>query len=352
MQYRLGRYRGVWCVIWRDPSKGTQRRSLGLEASQENRPAAEAAVAEFAADRRRDAARPSGIVTIEAILDGYHQSKPDQSVRPSLYSYFGNWTIAAIDKAACETYATKRTGAGASRATVHTELGLLRTALLWAAKAKWIPEAPEIERPGRGEPRDRWLTSDEARRLIAAATARHMKLFIQIALHTGARKGAILGLTWDRVSLDLGRIEFKEPGLETGRKRRPMVAVHPDLLESLRAAHAIRTSDYVIEWAGERVQNVKHGFSEACQRAGLSDVTPHTLRHTAATWAAQGGAPMWEIAGMLGHASVTVTEQVYAKHHPDYQRQAVSAIADRLRDTQCSLGSNEPATVNKGRKNG
>lgn len=100
-QFRLGRYRGVWCVTWRDPVKGTQRRSLGLEASQENRPAAEAGVAEFAADMRRAAAAPRGIVTIEAILDGYHAEKPDQVQRPQLYAHFGNWTPRAIDKAAC-----------------------------------------------------------------------------------------------------------------------------------------------------------------------------------------------------------------------------------------------------------
>ena len=353
-QYRLGRYRGAWSAVWRDPAKGTQRRSLGLEASQENRPAAEAALAEFAADQRRAAAAPRGIVTIETILDGYHAEKSDQITRPALYAHFGNWTAQAIDKAACVTYAEKRAKAGASRSTIHTELGLLRTALLWAAKAKWIAEAPEVERPGRGDPRDRWLTPEEARRLIAAADARHVRLFIQIALMTGARKGAILGLTWDRVSLDMARIDLKEPGRETGRKRRPMVAVSDDLLDALRAAHAIRTSDYVIEWAGGPVRNVKHGFAEACRRAGLTGVTPHSLRHTAATWAAQGGAPMWEIAGMLGHASVTVTEQVYAKHHPDYQRKAVGAIAERLRgadiDTQCRVGSHEPETGNKRRR--
>lgn len=334
MQPRLGKYHNAWCAIWRDPVKGTQRRSLGLVASQENRPAAEAALAEFAADQRRDAARPSGIVTIEKILDGYFAATPGQFKRPSLYAHFGNWTPQAIDKTACEDYATKRKAAGMARDTINTELGILRTALLWAVAGKWITEAPAIERPGRGEPRDRWLTPQEAAKLIDCAAGRHIRLFIEIGIHTGARKGAILGLTWDRVSLDLGTMDLKEKGLETGRKRRPVVKVSDDLMESLKAAHAIRTTDYVIEWGGARVKNVKRGFAEACRRAGIKGVTPHTLRHTAATWAAQGGAPMWQIAGMLGHTSVTMVEQVYGKHHPDYQREAVTAIEDRLRSAR------------------
>lgn len=55
-----------------------------------------------------------------------------------------------------------------------------------------------------------------------------------------------------------------------------------------------------VEWNGKPVKSVKTGFKTAVQLAGIEHATPHTLRHTAATWLMQNGAPIWEAAGYLG----------------------------------------------------
>jgi integrase len=60
------------------------------------------------------------------------------------------------------------------------------------------------------------------------------------------------------------------------------------------------------------------------RRAGLKDVTPHTLRHTAATWKAQSRVPLWEAAGFLGMSRETL-EKVYGHHDPDHLRAAAEA---------------------------
>ena len=72
-----------------------------------------------------------------------------------------------------------------------------------------------------------------------------------------------------------------------------------------------------------RVQS--SGFILACQRAGLEGVTPHTLRHTAATWMAQAGTDLFAVAGFLGQNPMT-TVRVYAKHSPDYLKKALAAL--------------------------
>ena len=65
--------------------------------------------------------------------------------------------------------------------------------------------------------------------------------------------------------------------------------------------------------------------------AGLRDkVTPHTLRHTAATWLMQRGVPIWEAAGFLG-MSPEVLQDTYGHHHPDYLQGAASAITQKER---------------------
>jgi integrase len=57
-------------------------------------------------------------------------------------------------------------------------------------------------------------------------------------------------------------------------------------------------------------------------------VTPHTLRHTAATWLMQAGVSIWEAAGFLG-MSPEMVSQVYGHHHPAHMRGAAEAIGQR-----------------------
>jgi len=86
-------------------------------------------------------------------------------------------------------------------------------------------------------------------------------------------------------------------------------------------------TDYVIEWAGAPVKSIKRAFRAAVMRAGLDKaVTPHVLRHTAASWMAEAGIPMSEIAAVLGHRDSRTTERVYAKFSPEYLQKAVRAL--------------------------
>lgn len=57
-------------------------------------------------------------------------------------------------------------------------------------------------------------------------------------------------------------------------------------------------------------------------------MTPHTLRHTAITWAMQNGAQKWDVAGYFG-VSMETLERTYGHHHPDYQATAVEAMERR-----------------------
>ncbi|MBL8687411.1 MAG: tyrosine-type recombinase/integrase, partial [Alphaproteobacteria bacterium] len=78
-------------------------------------------------------------------------------------------------------------------------------------------------------------------------------------------------------------------------------------------------------YMGKKVASIKKSFKGACLKAELKNVSPHTLRHTAATWAAQNGATIFDIAGILGQSVVQITER-YAKHQPEHLRSAVWSI--------------------------
>jgi integrase len=87
--------------------------------------------------------------------------------------------------------------------------------------------------------------------------------------------------------------------------------------------------DYLVEWDGMPVKSVKTAFRHAVDAADLQGkVTPHTLRHRAATWLMQAGVDKWEAAGFLG-MSVEMLDRVYGHHHPDHLREAARAIGYR-----------------------
>jgi integrase len=88
-------------------------------------------------------------------------------------------------------------------------------------------------------------------------------------------------------------------------------------------------ASHFVEWQGAPVKSVKTGFKHAVDLAGLwGKVTPHTLRHTAATWLMQRGVPIWQAAGYLG-MSAQMIERTYGHHHPDYMRGAAEAITSK-----------------------
>jgi integrase len=85
-------------------------------------------------------------------------------------------------------------------------------------------------------------------------------------------------------------------------------------------------TSHFVQWQGAPVKSVKTAFQHAVSLAGLwGRVTPHTLRHTAATWLMQRGVPIWQAAGYLG-MSVEIIERTYGHHHPEYLRAAAEAI--------------------------
>jgi integrase len=224
------------------------------------------------------------------------------------------------------TYARQRRGEGRGDGTIRRELTTLRAALRWALGERMIAGAPAVRFPPRPAPRDRWLTRNEADRLLAGCVSHHVRLFVLIALHTAARRNAILELEWSQVDLAARLVHFNPPGRRQTTKRRVVVPVNDTLLASLHEAQAAAQTRFVIEHGRQRVGSIKKAFARSVERAGLVGVSPHVLRHSAATWMALAGVEMRKISLYLGHDSVKTTETVYAHHHPDYLREAAQSL--------------------------
>lgn len=227
-----------------------------------------------------------------------------------------------IDKAMCKSYALQRR---AGPATVRYELLQLSTALKWGRGEKLITSQPEMWLPETPDRKVRHLDHDEFERFFAEVKAHHARLYVLIGLYTMARPAAILDLTWDRVDFDRGLIDFNPPGRKQTAKRRPVVAIADDLMADLKLAYEGRQSQYVIEKAGKKVASIRKAFEAASERSGIK-VTPYTLRHTGAVWAAESGISMSALAQFMGHEDSTTTEKHYARYSPGYLANVANAV--------------------------
>ncbi|MGH6804991.1 MAG: site-specific integrase, partial [Methyloceanibacter sp.] len=203
----------------------------------------------------------------------------------------------------------------------------------WGHKNARLTRSVAVTLPVRPQSKTKWLTKHEVALLLRAARtprARHyLPLFILLGIYTGRRKEAILSLRWPQVDLQARRIDFEKPGRDQTKKRRGLVPIPTNLLPHLKRARRRGTDlGYVLHIDGKPIKDIKIGFAAACRRAGLEGVTPHILRHTAATWLMQRGVKTWEAAGFLAMSEKTLID-TYGHHHPDYMREAAEAISKR-----------------------
>lgn len=322
-EYRIGRLNGRFVVTWQ---QGGKRRRFRLNAATTREAEAEARDLILAAT-----ASPGGL-TVADIWEWFRAEKEGRPVAinmlhtgKSILPHFGHLRPDQITTDDCRAYIADRRAAGLKDGTIWSHLGHLRTALNRAVKDRMIDRAPHIERPSQPAPKERYLTTKEIDRLLAAKGDPHVKLAVRLMLSTAARVSAVLQLTWDRVDMDRGLIDLRAPGATT-RKGRAVVPVNDTLRAALLTAREAALSDHVVEYAGGPVASIKKGFATLARNARVRDVSPHVLRHTAAVHMAEAGVPIEVISQYLGHSNSRITAQVYARYSPDYMREAAKVL--------------------------
>lgn len=341
--YRVGAFRlqqlnGRPVAVWTD-ADGARRR-VRLDACR-TEAEARARLDQFAAEAL--AGRAAKGVTVGEIFRSYIQDRERDGKQVASMRY--NWlalapmfdtrALTAVDARVCQDYAKSRFISGRSPGTVWTELQRLRSALNWAEKRRIIPLAPDVWVPSKPGPKDRVLSVFELERLLTCCSSHHLLLFVEIAIGTGARSGAILELTWDRVDFESGAIRLTRPEpynplQKRARKRRATVGITARLRAALVAAKRGAVTDHVIEWNAAPVASIKTAFKAAVGRAGLVGVTPHTLRHTVVSWAMADGVDLERISRWVGHSDISITRRIYAHTDVGFVEPAARAVELRL----------------------
>lgn len=310
-----------WYIVWSD------ERSHRLSTGTRDKETALKLLTEFEVKQHAPPEKP----TVGEIITGYLHSLRDrrwfhnrETEMRAVREHFGRVRPELIGGLLVRGFTTKRLNERVVASTIDRQLRALRACLSWGVKNGWIDKAPYIETPGGNPPRDRWLTRDEAFRLLSGCREYHVRLYCLVALYTGARTRAILDLTWDRVDLTRGLVLYPPAG-ERSRKRTTTVPITETLLAALSQAREFGTISHVIEYRGKPVWSIKTGFRAAVRRAELKHCTPHDLRRTCATWMVQDGIPVGQVARFLGDSEEMI-EKVYGQHSPDYLRAAARSL--------------------------
>lgn len=264
--------------------------------------------------------------------------------------FFGPVRCDQLRQSTIDEYVRQRTVGQLGRAvkpqTAAKELSYLLAAVKFCAKRNVVPAScvRSYELPAAGEPRDRWLKTYEIQALLSAAARlrasdrlSRVERFLWLALETAGRCQALLELTWDRVDFETGMISLNVPGRKKTKKRRADVPMSKALRPILERAHAERTSDLVLDHGGAiwaAIQDVAIEAGLAPKQTVLrgskpkaTGISPHVLRHTAATHMARRGVSLFHISKILGN-SVSVCEKTYAKFAPGDLKKAVDLISN------------------------
>ena len=317
--------RNCFYVVWTEGGRSREH-----STGERNLEEAQIYLAKFIQKHRAPGApRDISKVQINEVLANYAEARAKKIKAPErigyalppLSQFWAGATVSTINEDACDKYVLWR---NLAPATINREFGVLSAAIKYAHQNGHISQTVKIKKLPTPKSKYRWLSKSELVRLLWNArncigAKRHLQQFILLGFRTGRRKEAILSLRWDQVNLERGYIEWLLDGEVETAKGKPKSKIQRKLLaylKILRRRNPLAT--YVIELKGKRIGNPRNSFNSACKAAGFDDVTPHTLRHTAATWLMQKGGPVPPICGFLGMSRETL-ENVYGHHHPDFQ---------------------------------
>ncbi len=259
---------------------------------------------------------------IKEILPQKPKSTIDQKTQLGCWkSSMGSFSLADVTPALITEYRSKlalekseRKGAKRSNATVNRYCSVLSHAFTIAVKEwGWMQENPMMKIKKLKEPRGRvrFLNDEERERLLEAcqeSSSPFLYILVVLGISTGARKMEIRSLEWKDVDLNRGMIILHDT--KNGERRSlPLVGIAKDLM---KAHYKNRNKNTELVFPAKNLQtpiDIRTPFESALQKAEIEDFKWHDLRHSCASYLAMNGATLAEIAGVLGHKTLSMVKR-------------------------------------------
>jgi integrase len=294
-------------------------------------------VQQWAADKEAELRRDefvdpkAGKVTLEVWWEKWSAVQPWAAVtrdkngswwRNHIKPAFGSWPLNSINSWDVEGWVA---GMTAGPTTVASSLRLLKQILSAAvnSRPKLLTANPAAEVSAKTPPEheDRYLTRDEAQRLLAEFTG-EARLFVEVLVYCGLRWAEAAHLKAFRVDLLRKRLQVVQVRDRRGNEKGPKskagtrpVPLTDELVTGL--SRLISAPDESLVFTSPEGEHLRYDnwlrrvWYPALERAGLADPqpTPHDLRHTYGSWLGEAGMPASQIAALMGHAGLRSVER-------------------------------------------
>ncbi|MFM2029004.1 MAG: hypothetical protein RL517_195, partial [Pseudomonadota bacterium] len=202
--------------------------------------------------------------------------------------------------------------------TINRYRGTLQSVLTWARKKRlmpkgWINPVIDTERFPEDNARTRYLSNEEYERLLTATRIsgwNKLTALVMLAVTTGGRRGALVGLHWSDLNLEAGTAKINR----TKNGEAFTLVLLPDVIKELRRFMGSKEKSGDLVFCGKnptKPMGFGKAWTNALKDSNLenTDVVFHSLRHTHASWLAQNGAPLLAIAESMGHKSLVMTKR-------------------------------------------
>ncbi|WP_144372593.1 tyrosine-type recombinase/integrase [Vogesella urethralis] len=235
-------------------------------------------------------------------------------------------------------------------ATKASHLAFIRALLNRAATEwKWLEKAPTVKCPPVANKRIRWLTREEAQRLIDAQSE-HMRPVVVFALATGLRRANIVNLEWSQIDMQR-KVAWIHP--EDAKAGKAIGVALNDTACSVLRGQLGKHSRWVFVHTEEAVRpdgtktaavrkmriDGNTAWRASLKRAGIENFRFHDLRHTWASWLVQAGVPLSVLQEMGGWESIDMVRR--------YAHLAPSHLTEHARQIDAILGGNGTNTAQK-----
>jgi integrase len=221
-----------------------------------------------------------------------------------------NQHLDQISRVMIDQIKAKKQQTGVTNSSVNRLLAVIR-AILNRAKNdwEWIDTVPSIRLLPEPPTRIRWLTHEEATRLIRELPP-HLNAMVRFTLATGLRESNVTGLQWEQI--DMTRCCAWIHADESKSGKAIALPLNTDAMAILRECEKMRSIvgihiKNVFTYEGKPVTRANnHAWRKALKRANIENFRWHDLRHTWASWHIQNGTPLAELKDLGGWANLTM----------------------------------------------
>ncbi len=219
-------------------------------------------------------------------------------------------------------------------ATVNRYFATLGGAFRYACKnLRWIDDNPCSNLLQlKAKPKERRvLTEDEEHRLLYAcqqSKGQYLYCIVLLAITSGARKGEILGLTWDAIDFTNRVACIKDS--KNGRPR--YIGLIDDVIQELQRLYQQRNHSKSLIFASKTAFgkiDIKRSWNTALKQANIHGFVLHGLRHHYCSLGGQMGASSTLLRAQMGHSSSSMTDH-YSHHDVQATRFIGESIGKRI----------------------